>query len=218
MNYKRCYTIAIYPYWMYDNQFDQGTQCIFEFYPMNKVESGNINISIPLSYRITLEFWIFIHNPRYLTNKSSLSSFILKDFFTFSIHHNAVDEDFISTILILTPFEYFYPFKKDFIVYNVTSKWIYVKGGLSYTNKKVFINDEEKDLDYIPIYDNDTITKYNYLMRKFYRRYETTFLRIQGFEYINTDVYIRNLNFYSDYMFNKTNSPNYFNMHEIENF
>ena len=241
MNCKSCYSIAIYPYWMYDNQFDKGTQCIFEFYPMNKVESGNINIPIPLSYRITFEFWIFIHNPRYLTNKdlrSSLSSFILKDFFTFSIHHNEVEQDFNSTVLILTPFEYFYPFKKDYttvndfekykndysslqylqiIVYNVTSKWIYVKGGLSYTHKKMFINDEEKDLDYIPIYDNDDNTKYNYLMRKFYRRYETTSLRIQGFEYINTDVYIRNLNFYSDYMFNKINSPNYFNMHEIGN-
>ena len=241
MNCKSCYSIAIYPYWKYDNQFNKGVQCIFEFYPINKVENGNINIPIPLAYRITFEFWMFIHDPRYLTNKdlrSSLSSFILKDFFTFSIHHNQEDVDFNSIVLILTPFEYFYPFKKDYTtyndfyeiykksysslqylqikVYNTTSKWIYIKGGLSYTHKKMFINEEEKDLDYIPIYDNDDETKYNYMMRKFYRRYETTYLRIQGFEYINTDVYIRNLNFYSDYMFNTINSPNYFNMHEIE--
>ena len=242
MNCKSCYSIAIYPYWKYDNQFDKGVQCIFEFYPINKAESGNIDTPIPLSYRITFEFWMFIHDPRYLTNKdlrSSLSSFILKDFFTFSIHHNQEDEDYNSIVLILTPFEYFYPFKKDYttyndfnetykkdysslqylqiIDYNVTSKWIYIKGGISYTHKKMFINDEEKNLDYIPIYDNDDNTKYNYMMRKFYRRYEKTYLRIQGFEYINTDVYIRNLNFYSDYMFNTINSPNYFNLHEIEN-
>ena len=48
-------------------------------------------------------------------------------------------------------------------------------------------------------------------MRKFYRRYDYTTLKIQGFQYINTDVYVRNLNFYSDYMFNGIN-----NMTEID--
>ena len=32
MNCKSCYSIAIYPYWLYDHQFSKGTQCIFEFY------------------------------------------------------------------------------------------------------------------------------------------------------------------------------------------
>ena len=240
MNCKSCYSLAIYPYWKYDNQFDNGVQCIFEFYPINKAESYNIDVPIPLSYRISFEFWIFIHDPKDLINmklRPSLSSLILKDFFVVSIHQNP--NDYNSTIFILTPFEIFFPFKKDYIsaddfyknytkdypslqylqveVYNITSKWFYVKGGLSYTHKKIFINEEEKDLNYIPIYDNDEITNYKFMMRKFYRRYEKTYLRIQGFEYINTDVYIRNLNFYSDYMFNKINSPNYFNMHEITN-
>ena len=240
MNCKSCYSIAIYPYWMYDNQFDKGTQCIFEFYPINKAESYNIDIPIPLSYRITLEFWMFIHDPTYLTNKDlrlSLSSFIIKDFLTFSFHR--AEDDFNSTKLIITPFEYFFPFKKDYTTIedfygtykklfpslqylqvdflNVTSKWVYVKAGLSYTHNKMFINEEEMDLDYIPIYDKDENTKYNAMMRKFYRRYDKTYLRIQGFEYINTDVYIRNFNLYSDYMFNRINSPNYFNMHEITN-
>ena len=240
MNCKSCYSIAIYPYWMYDNQFDTGTKCIFEFYPLNKAESDNINIPIPLSYRITFEFWMFIHDPTKMSNKDlrpSLSSFIIKDFFTFSIHQNP--EDYNSTIVILTPFEYFFPFKKSYTttehfyntyknlfpslqylqvtLYNITSKWVYVKGGISYTHNKMFINEYEKDLDYIPIFDKDEKTTYNFNMRKFYRRYETTYLRIQGFDYINTDIYIRNLNIYSDYMFNKINSPNYFNMHEISN-
>ena len=240
MNCKSCYSIAIFPQWQYDYQFGKGTQCTFEFYPLNKVESGNINVPIPLNYRITLEFWMFIHDPTYLTNKDlrpSLSSFIYKDFFTFSLHQK--EDDYNSIMLILTPFEYFYPFKKQYStidhfyqnyksdypalqylkvpLYNVTSKWVYVKAGLSYTHKKIFINDEEMDLDYIPMYANDDETTYKYLLRKFYRRYETTYLRIQGFEYINTDVYVRNLNFYSEYMFNNINSPNYFNMHEISN-
>ena len=240
MNCKSCYSLAIYPLWTYDNLFSKGTSCIFEFYPLNKAESFNIDVPIPLSYRITFEFWIFIHDPTYLTNQDlrpSLSSFILKDFFSFSLHQ--LSSDYNSVKFILTPFEYYYPFTEDITtteayynkykslypalkhveteVYNITSKWFYVKAGISYTHKKMFINEDELDLYNIPIYANDEETHYNFMMRKFYRRYETTYLRIQGFQYINTDVYIRNLNIYSDYMKNKINSPNYFNMHDITN-
>ena len=238
MNCKSCYSLAIYPLWLYENLFSKGTSCIFEFYPINKAESLNINVPIPLNYRITFEFWIFIHNPLLLTNqdlRSSLSSFILKDFFALSFHQISGDKNSIK--YILTPFEYYYPFTEDITtteayydkykklypalkhveanVYNITSKWFYVKAGISYTHKKMFINEDEIDLYDIPIYDKDEETTYKYMMRKFYRRYDTTYLRIQGFQYINSDVYIRNLNIYSDYMKNNINSPNYFNMHEI---
>ena len=236
-----CYSNAIFPQWQYYRWQNYKTgQCVFEFYPLNKVESLDIQVPIPLSYRITFEFWIYIHDPTYLTNKvlrSSLSSFILKDFFSFSMHHKNVTDENHSTIFILTPFEFFFPFKKEYTtkddyydkylksypnlqylqleIKNTTSKWMYIKGGMSYTHKKFFINDVEKDMNFIPIYDKDEVTNYQFLMRKFYRRYDSTLLKIQGFEYINTDVYIRNLNFYSDYMFNNINSPNYFNLHDI---
>ena len=241
MNCLSCYSNAIYPQWKnYRDPSYEAGQCIFEFYPINKVESLDIPVPIPLSYRMTFEFWIYIHDPTYLTNsvlRPSLSTIILKEFFSFSLHQNAYDYN--SCIFILTPFELFYPFKDAYItkddfydkylnsypdlqylkieVKNITSKWFYIKAGISFTHKKYFINQEEKELNYIPIYDNDDITTYKFLMRKFYRRYDTVSLRMQGFEYINTDVYIRNLNFYSDYMFNKINNPNYFNLHEINN-
>jgi hypothetical protein len=162
MDCKSCYSIAEYPQWDYYHQFKKGTQCSFEFYPLNKIESYNIDVPIPLSYRVTMEFWIFIHDPTYLTNKdlrSSLSSFILKDFFTFSLRQNT--SDYNSVNLMIAPFEFFYPFKKsyttadDFLndylvtypalqylninVKEVTSKWIYVRAGISYTHKKMFI-------------------------------------------------------------------------------
>ena len=239
MDCKSCYSIAEYPQWDYYHQFKKGTQCSFEFYPLNKIESYNIDVPIPLSYRVTMEFWIFIHDPTYLTNKdlrSSLSSFILKDFFTFSLRQNT--SDYNSVNLMIAPFEFFYPFKKsyttadDFLndylvtypalqylninVKEVTSKWIYVRAGISYTHKKMFINEDEKEFYSIPMYyQNETLT-FKYPLRKFYRRYDKTYLRVQGFEYINTDVYVRNLNFYSDYMFNHVNYPNYFNMHLIK--
>ena len=52
-------------------------------------------------------------------------------------------------------------------------------------------------------------------MRKFYRKGDTTLLKIQGFQYLGTDVYVRNFNLYSEYIFNKINNPNYFNLHTI---
>ena len=115
MDCKSCYSIAEYPQWDYYHQFKKGTQCSFEFYPLNKIESYNIDVPIPLSYRVTMEFWMFIHDPTYLTNKdlrSSLSSFILKDFFVFSLFQNTAD--YKSVNLIITPFEFFYPFKKSY--------------------------------------------------------------------------------------------------------
>ena len=117
MNCLSCYSNAIYPQWKnYRDPSYEAGQCIFEFYPINKVESLDIPVPIPLSYRMTFEFWIYIHDPTYLTNsvlRPSLSTIILKEFFSFSLHQNAYDYN--SCIFILTPFELFYPFKDAYI-------------------------------------------------------------------------------------------------------
>ena len=236
---KSCYITATYPTFLYDHKYSSlNGPCIFEFFPLNKAMSLDIDVPIPLNYRMTFEFWIYIHDPRYLQEKNaedSLSSFILKDFFTISLHKSL--EDINSVIFALTPFEFFYPFDKSYItmndfyekyinnyqniqyitseIKNCTSKWIYVRGGISYPHGKIFINDNEQDLKFLPFYYENENINYNFYMRKFYRKYDTTLLKIQGFEYIGTDVYIRNFNLYSEYMFNKINNPNYFNIHEI---
>jgi hypothetical protein len=183
-----CYSNAIYPQWKYyrDNPYKTG-QCIFEFYPLNKVEKMDIEVPIPLSYRLTFEFWIYIHDPTYLTNEDltqSLSSFVLKDFFTFSLHQNS--SDYNSAIFLLTPFEYFYPFKNDYTIMgdyydkylkaypslqylkievkNITSKWFYIRGGFSYVHNKIFINNEEKVLKFLPVFKGDDTTNYHFLI------------------------------------------------------
>ena len=67
----------------------------------------------------------------------------------------------------------------------------------------MFINDKEKDLNAFPFYYQDDKTNHNFLMRRFYRKYDTTLLKIQGFQYLGTDIYVRNFNLYSEYMFNR---------------
>ena len=157
-----CYITSKKEYYKLHQQSNSRMKCPFEFYPLNKVESNNINVPIPLSHRMTFEFWIYIHDPRYLSGKDaqpSLSSFILQDFFTISVHQNINDPN--SAVFVLTPFEFFYPFDKNYIVMddlynkyyktfpgiqyvqfeikNVTSRWIYVRGGISYPHQKMFI-------------------------------------------------------------------------------
>ena len=238
MNCKSCYITAMNNRWKFHHHDSYTGPCPFEFYPLNKVESDNINVPIPLSHRMTFEFWINIHDPKYLCDKDvqpSISSFILQDFFTITFHQNLQDVN--STIFVLIPLEFFYPFDKNLIlmddlykkylniypaiqylsleISNITSRWIYVRGGISYPHKKMFINEKEKDLNAFPFYYQDDKTNHNFLMRRFYRKADTTLLKIQGFQYLGTDIYVRNFNLYSEYMFNRINNPNYFNMHTI---
>ena len=118
-NCTSCYSTSIYPQWKYHHKSTLNGPCIFEFFPINKIKADEINVPIPLSYRITFEFWINIHNPVKLINKNakpSLSSFILKDFFSFSLHQNSYKND--SIYFVLTPFEFFFPFLEDYISIN----------------------------------------------------------------------------------------------------
>ena len=238
MRCRSCYITAIEPLWRNHHLKDYNGSCTFEFFPLNKVESHNIKVPIPLSHRMTFEFWIHIHNPKNLCDQDvqpSFSSFVLKDFFTIGLHPNNKDDN--SAIFVLVPFEFFYPLDKNIVlmddlynkylnvypgiqyvtleIKNVTSRWIYIRGGISYPHRRMFLNGKEKDLNAFPFIYNDDKTNHNFLMRKFYRKGDTTLLKIQGFQYLGTDVYVRNFNLYSEYIFNKINNPNYFNLHTI---
>ena len=235
-----CYITSKYPLYKYHHRSSQSLTCPFEFYPLNKAESNSFDVPIPLSHRMTFEFWIYIHDPKYLSAQDaqpSLSSFILQDFFTISLHQNIHDSN--SSFFVLIPFEFFYPFDKNYILmddlYNkyfksfsgiqyvqleikdIASKWIYIRGGISYPHQKMFINEKEIDLNPFPLYYQNDKTNHQFLMRKFYRRFDTTLFKIQGFQYLTTDVYVRNFNLYSEYMYNHINYPNYYNLHEIPN-
>ncbi len=240
-NCKSCFSTAKYPQWQNYHQFQTSKlkeSCVFQFYPLNKIRNNAIDFPIPLNYRMTFEMWVFIHQPLKLTNEDltpSLSSFVIKDFFTISIHQH--DEDINAINIIFTPFEFFYPFLPEYNIkvsfeenylatfpslqflkidlFNVTSKWVYIKGGISYTHYEYFLNEITKELEPLPyISGNDSLT-YKFLMRKYYRKEDKTSLSIQGFQFLNTDIYVRNLNFYSEYMKGNVNGPNYFNMHTI---
>ena len=49
-------------------------------------------------------------------------------------------------------------------VKDITSKWFYVRAGLSYTHNKIFINDQEKVLKFIPVFKDDEVTNYHFLI------------------------------------------------------
>ncbi len=240
-----CFNTAIDKQWYFDypSSTFNNSQCTFEYNALNHFEDFEFNIPIPYNYRITLEFWVFIHDTDYFLNpklEPSFSSFIIKDFMTVSIGKGAESN---TVDLYLIPFELFYPFPSSItslttfesnyknryseLQYvtdtyeDVSSKWVFMRAGLSYTHKKYYAGKNKKELEYIKIFNNKENTgtesnTYNSFLRKYYRINEKTTFRVQGFAYVDTDTYIKNLNIYSEYISTNINYPNYFNLHDIQ--
>ena len=241
-----CFNTAIDKQWYYDyldsTNFNDN-QCTFEYNALNHFENFEFSIPIPYNYRITLEFWVFIHDTKYFLNpklEPALSSFIIRDFMTVSIG-KGID----STInLYLIPFELFYPFPSSItslttfesnyknryseLQYvtdsyeNISSQWVFMRVGLSYEHKKFYAGKNKKELEYIKIFNNKENTgtesnTYNSFLRKYYRINDRTTFRVQGFSYVDTDTYIKNLNIYNEYISTNINYPNYFDMHDFQN-
>ena len=238
---RSCYRNAVSDQWYINYQFTQANKqmCKYEYNNMAIFDDFEVNIPIPLTYRITIEFWLFVHDTTHLIDSNirpSFSGFIIKDFFIMGVMQDEVKSN-IKTIII--PFEHFFPFNKNIIsvedlknykskytslqyqesvVQNPSSKWIYYRGGVSVPQKKMFVNKEqEKELKYIDFFSGETTT-YKSFLRQFYRKGDKTQLRVQGFSFVDTEMYLRNLNIYSEYMLNNVNYPNYFNLHRINNF
>ena len=232
-----CYNTAVSPQWYTYNQFSS-QRCTHEYIPFNKFQDFEVKIPLLLNYRATIEFWMFIVNPEKMSDSilhSSYSAFIFKKFFTIVIYHNIINIKNVEVTFL--PFENLYPYSKNianedqFYQYytnnygrdyqyvtkmfnGITSKWFYVRVGFSYTHKKMFVNEVEKDLNYPKFYNHEDIT-YQSFLRTFYRKNEKGILRVQGFQYVNTDFYIRNFNVYADYLNININNPNYFYMHNL---
>ena len=233
-----CYNTAIAPQWYSYTQSSTSFNCTYEYIAFNKFNNFEVEIPLLLNYRATVEFWIFIVNPKTMTDsnlQTSFSSFIFKQFFTIVISHNLIDISNVDVMLI--PFENIYPFNKNIInditfsnyyelryttyqkvtktFERITSRWFYVRVGISYTHKKMYVNDNEVNLNYPKFYFNEDTTYQSY-MRTFFRKNEKGILRVQGFQYVNTDIYIRNFNCYSDYLNININNPNIYNMHNLD--
>ena len=234
-----CYPTSTSPSWYTNNYYKDKTKCIHEFISLKNFKNFQMSIPLFLNYRGTVEFWIFVVNPQKMTDsnlQTSFSSFVFQKFFTLIIHHNEINIKDIDITLI--PLDNLYPYSKNIANINsfqtyysniypnyesVTktytekeSKWFFVRAGFSYTHKKMHVDDNERDISFPKPFLDNSIT-YETYQRTFYRKFEKGILIVQGFQYINTDIYIRNFNCYSEYINNHINNPNYFNMHKINN-
>ena len=232
-----CYATAIAPQWYSYVEYEGSQSCIHEYIPFNNFENFEIEIPLILNYRATVEFWMFIINTKAMTDSNllhSYSAFIFKNFFTIVINHNINNINDVEVSFL--PLENIYPYhvniSNEITYYNlyknfyptfqkvnkifegISSKWVYVRVGFSYTHQKMYVNENEAKIKYPKLYQN-TFTTYQSFMRKFYRKNEKGILRVQGFQYLNTDIYIRNFNCYADYLDFKINNPNYYNMHSL---
>ena len=234
-----CYPTSTSPSWYTSNYYNSNKSCIHEYISFKNFKNFEISVPLFLNYRGTIEFWIFVVNPQKMTDsnlQTSFSAFVFQKFFTLVINHNEFDINKIDFTLI--PLDNLYPYSKNIANINtfqtyykniypnyqsvtktfdeIESKWFFVRAGFSYTHKKMYVNEEEKGISFPKPFLDNTIT-YETFQRTFYRKFENETLRVQGFQYINTDIYIRNFNCYSDYIDIHINNPNYFNMHMINN-
>ena len=236
-NCTSCYNTAISPEWHSYVQYKENHSCTHEYIAFNNFENFEIEIPLILNYRGTVEFWMFIVNTKTMTDENlihSYSAFIFKNFFTIVINHNINNIEDVDISFL--PLENIYPYHLNISNYNnyytlyenfypsfqkvtksfkeVSSKWFYVRVGFSYTHRKMYVNENETEIQYPNFYQNYKKT-YQSFMRNFYRKNEKGILRVQAFQHLNTDIYIRNFNCYADYLNISINNPNYYNIHKL---
>ena len=104
-----------------------------------------------------------------------------------------------------------YPYVKD-TKSNIDSKWVFVRCAYSVDLNKMYINSQpEVSIPAPQFYDTFTYPdEFHY--RKFYNNWNRNYgaaLRINNINLFSTQVYIRNLNVYREYIPNTVNFPNY---------
>ena len=102
---RSCYRNAVSDQWYINYQFTQANKqmCKYEYNNMAIFDDFEVNIPIPLTYRITIEFWLFVHDTTHLIDSNirpSFSGFIIKDFFIMGVMQDEVKSN-IKTIIIV---------------------------------------------------------------------------------------------------------------------
>ena len=178
-------------------------------------------ISVPpaIHWRVSMDFWIFVHDTSQLTNASGLSAshVTYSDFMTLSFAQGNSTNDLM---FICTPFEYMYSVKTNNTKNTLLSKlsslgafymtdnrsnafnsWNYVRCAFSLHHKKSYLLNmgAETSLPIPQMYYN--YSSFSNYFKKFYVNGATVNLSFdQISSNINTEVYIRNFNVFREYI------------------
>jgi hypothetical protein len=210
---------------------------IVDFVDVTKFSDFSVKVPPAHTYRVTIDFWAFVHDTTNLLNssfKSSVSSIIMKDFFSISLMQDTTT----STLLIYcVPLESFYTLgtintKVNFLslfltqagiqtlsnsVPTASSKWVYTRCAYSYKHGKMYMNSDTVSTgvqNLVPVQYVGNYSGVITFMQKYFRVGETTNLNFQGFYNLQTQVYVRNFRVFSEYL-DPTISLKYINIHKV---
>ena len=197
------------------------------FVPNLNDKTGQEQGQVPpaIHWRVTMEFWTYINYPKKIMGKNL--HIIYKDFM--SITMTPSDDDGMN--IICTPIEWMYPvdgitdpiksylddklgaFYMEDTQNNITSKWFYTRCGFNLDTNKAYINNQvEYNLMIPQIFTNQDNVPFQ--LKKFYKPDQYTSIKIQNFSGAATNIFLRNLNIYREYMPQKIETK-FFNVHKI---
>ena len=194
---------------------------------------ATVQVPPAIHYRVTIEFWTFIHNPLIIGN--NVANLVYNDFITVSLSTSANTND---VDVFCTPLQFIYQLTgvktltgagslntsninttpspaKDFFVFvtqtAVKDTWFYTRCAFSIELGKMFINTNAEVNLPIP-QQFATQINYNTYIKKFYAATDTVGFTLRGWGGaggLTVDNYIRNINVYKEYIPANFNYPNY---------
>jgi hypothetical protein len=204
-----------------------GARCPFDFVDLSKYQDFTINVPVPYTYRVSVNFWMFIHDTTKMTDpylQPSMLSIVIKDFLSIAFFQSSTTT---SIDMHCIPMENLYSLngnklKSLFSVPNgqytsdtittASSKWLFIKCAYSYNHNQMYINSVTPKTLNVPNYygTNNSLT----YLKKFYRKGDVTTMTLKGFNYLQTEIYIRNLNLFSEYL-PQSMDLKYHNLHKL---
>lgn len=190
--------------------------CIMDFVDFSKF-TDPIVIQVPpaIHWRVTLDFWTFIHDTAAYGNTAV--NLIFTDFLSISITQNSLNNNNVD--IYCTPIEYMYPvtginkrtnlltqlnttlqafYLKDTIS-NTSSKWFYTRCSFNFHTAQVYLN--QTPVTTLPVpqqYQN--LSDFPWFQKKFYKLTATTTFRIENSATSPTEIYFRNINVYREFL------------------
>lgn len=197
---------------------------------MSKFKDFSANVPAPYNYRVTIDFWVWIHNTKMMVDPYTnlrVSSIVLKDFVTIAWNQGSTNTNVdifciplesaygIGTTTTKTAFQIIVAGTPQYLtttINSASSTWTFVRCAYSYAHKAMYLNSV-----------TGTLTPFTFIggggtfptfLKKFYRVGDQTPLNFQGFSGLQTEIYIRNFNVYSEYL-PQTMNLRFFNLHGL---
>lgn len=201
----------------FDKIFAAPQKCTFDYIDLSKYENFNFLVPPAINFRVTFEFWFWIHDTTKFYNSNYVPAFsiIYKDFMTIAIFPNSNNIDIDA---VCYPMELNYSYDPQWTKFtdqqlfdstvsqkvkttytNISSKWQNFRCAFSIDHMEMYVNNLLPIALFPPIHIQG-YSNFPHFLKKFYDLGDYTNMYIQGHRDLYTEFYIKNLNIFSEYL------------------